>query len=318
MGAFSKGPYGNNTLPSRKTSKARYGLAGVLITAVFICWFYVRRAPEVRPLPYQWCPNRFLNSYSQTTLLAAEDKTHAYLDQLYGRTMAEYDELVACTDEGKPHPTACPVQEPAGPHAQYKLLYPIMACHNQVYFGSKAGDGRKAVCAPDQLVEGCVVYSLGSNNDFSFEDDILARTPCTVHTFDCTIGKKSGTVRDRLHFHDLCISGSRTNDTRYATVADIMAQLGHQRVDLMKMDIEGFEQPVFAGWRSDDALPDQMVVEIHGCNPPVRGRYRHLALAEMQLLFAKIVHLGYRFTVVDRQPGCSNCVEVTLIRTVCR
>jgi len=32
-----------------------------------------------------------------------------------------------------------------------------------------------------------VVYSIGSMGNFKFEEDLVARTPCMVHTFDCTM-----------------------------------------------------------------------------------------------------------------------------------
>jgi hypothetical protein len=101
------------------------------------------------------------------------------------------------------------------------------------------------------------------------------------------------------------------------SIADIMKQLGHARVDLLKMDIEGFEQLVFADWHPKDPLPGQILVEIHGNNPAIRHKYRQIGLGEMQLMFGKILLLGYRIAVIDPQPGCSNCVEVVFIRTWC-
>ena len=37
------------------------------------------------------------------------------------------------------------------------------------------------------LLLGCVVYSFGSNGDTSFEEDVLRKTACEVHTFDPTL-----------------------------------------------------------------------------------------------------------------------------------
>lgn len=124
--------------------------------------------------------NPFLAPYTPSDLAALERRTRAFLSDMYGATAALYDSLVSCPDEGKGHPTACPVAEPAGPHAQYSLIKPTMDCRDQAYFGAQAGDGRKAVCSPERLAESCVIYSLGSNNDFSFEEDVLRRTPCEV------------------------------------------------------------------------------------------------------------------------------------------
>jgi hypothetical protein len=42
------------------------------------------------------------------------------------------------------------------------------------------GDGAKIMCGVSTLQPGCLIYSLGSNGDVSFEQDILKNTPCEV------------------------------------------------------------------------------------------------------------------------------------------
>jgi hypothetical protein len=42
------------------------------------------------------------------------------------------------------------------------------------------GDGAKIMCGVSSLQPGCLIYSLGSNGDVSFEQDILKNTPCEV------------------------------------------------------------------------------------------------------------------------------------------
>jgi hypothetical protein len=39
-------------------------------------------------------------------------------------------------------------------------------------------------CPPAGLKAPCTILSFGSNGDFSFEKDVLAKTACHVHTFD--------------------------------------------------------------------------------------------------------------------------------------
>jgi Methyltransferase domain len=49
------------------------------------------------------------------------------------------------------------------------------------------------VCAPEQLLshDDCVVFSVGSNGEASFESAILAEFPhCKMHTFDPTLTPK--------------------------------------------------------------------------------------------------------------------------------
>jgi hypothetical protein len=41
-------------------------------------------------------------------------------------------------------------------------------------------DGAKFMCSASNAQPGCVIYSLGSNGDVSFENDIIKSTPCQV------------------------------------------------------------------------------------------------------------------------------------------
>ena len=63
--------------------------------------------------------------------------------------------------------------------------------------------GGKLVCPSLLSVPACVVYSLGSRLDYSFEEDILKRTPCQVVTFDCTVDGAS--VHPRHTFVKKCL-----------------------------------------------------------------------------------------------------------------
>jgi hypothetical protein len=55
--------------------------------------------------------------------------------------------------------------------------------------------------------EACVVISLGSNNEFSFELDVARQLPhCAIHTLDCTIVPHvPAELRGRLTFHEICL-----------------------------------------------------------------------------------------------------------------
>ena len=51
----------------------------------------------------------------------------------------------------------------------------------------------------------CVVISIGSNGEWEFEEDIVKRTRCTVHTFDCTVPTSAAPLR--LHRANLRAAG---------------------------------------------------------------------------------------------------------------
>jgi hypothetical protein len=160
--------------------------------------------------------NPFLNDFTNSELHKIEYDTQEFLASMYSNTMLKYDSLINCTDKGEPHPTVCPVIEPSGPHVQYSLLKPTMECRGRKFFGAASKmDGAKYVCSANRLTQGCTVYSLGSANDFNFEEDIIKETPCSVHTFDCTINKTTGPIKDRLDFYDMCIAGKSSSDGKY-------------------------------------------------------------------------------------------------------
>ena len=61
-------------------------------------------------------------------------------------------------------------------------------CEQQCIGGSCRQYTSKITCGVTQenMVAPCVVYSIGGNNQWQFEQGILDHTPCDVHTFDCT------------------------------------------------------------------------------------------------------------------------------------
>ncbi|KAG2428494.1 hypothetical protein HXX76_011611 [Chlamydomonas incerta] len=87
--------------------------------------------------------------------------------------------------------------DPAGPVAAPQLVY----------------DGAKWMCLPlpAPASPGCMVLSLGSNNQFEFEAASVALTQCSVHTFDCTVrpSANGSSVNPRRHaFSSLCVGSA--------------------------------------------------------------------------------------------------------------
>ena len=73
----------------------------------------------------------------------------------------------------------------------------------------RIGDGGKWVCGvKSNLLQtaGCLVYSLGSAGDTSFEDAMMQSTVCEVHTFDPTLPSEVQAAvqsNQKLHFHNI-------------------------------------------------------------------------------------------------------------------
>ncbi|KAJ3047426.1 Methyltransferase-like protein 24, partial [Quaeritorhiza haematococci] len=90
----------------------------------------------------------------------------------------------------------------------------------------------------------CTVYSVGINNDFSFDDHIHKITGCSVHSFDPSMGLRTFPRGKNKFFYDIGLGGNSTDQftrgfkyslgTKHGlwkmrTLGDLMKQLGHER-----------------------------------------------------------------------------------------
>jgi FkbM family methyltransferase len=157
-----------------------------------------------------------------------------------------------------------------------------------------SGGGSWIVC-PDIIHPNSVIYSFGIGRDLSFDLALIDRHGARVHAFDPTPVSvqwvRSQTLPPALTFHEIGLasfdgsldfyaprkasSAHFTPVKRYRAapgdlikapvrkLRTIMQELGHERVDLLKMDIEGGEYDVIADIVSE-ALPiAQLLVEFH-------------------------------------------------------
>jgi len=180
-----------------------------------------------------------------------------------------------------------------GQHTHGKFdVFQVMAPCNYQCTGPCKADTSKIVCGSETLQPGCVVYSIGGNNNWDFEQKMYDMTPCEIHTFDCTGPitrfQPPARIKDRHHFHHVCLATADIPPVEHPerirhvapdfsvvgameTLETMQQRLGHDRLDLLKLDIEGFEWPIFNSWpelsdlekSSKVALPMQILVEVH-------------------------------------------------------
>jgi hypothetical protein len=225
--------------------------------------------------------------------------------------------------------------EPKG-HLRFSLFSPIIHCPSEgkvpQRFGGR-GDGGKLICADMLLAApGCTVYSLGSNNDYTFERSILDSTSCQVITFDCTV---DGSRIDTRHtFVKKCIGSQKRADAdpdKWTTLESAVLALGHKAIDLLKIDIEGAEYDVIGGWGAPpDAqqhLPRQIAMEIHYKDlyygTPALGNasdvsnlvwpLHEMRLADLALFMMHLANMGYAIASREDNELCDHCTELTLI-----
>jgi len=196
------------------------------------------------------------------------------------------------------------------------------SCANMQRIGG-SGDGGKLICTDTIRSNNCIVYSLGSRLDFTFEVDVVKRLGCEVHTFDCTVGKPSNSkIPDGVFFYPWCVGGRDENKAissdlghqgesgQYYTLATIQAKLEHETIDLLKMDIERHEFDVVASLTLN-AAPRQLAFETHLHN--AYGMWgRPVSESEWSTLWVSLDALGYFVFAHEPNPRCLCCCEFSL------
>lgn len=139
--------------------------------------------------------------------------------------------------------------------------------------GGQKGDEEKRICNLSYLQSSdesgkCVIFSIGNNHKWGFEEDIYEKTKCTVETFDCTCNATvPAAIASRVRFHHVCL-GDKTetkNDLNYVTWEGLLELTGITRPPtFLKMDIEGYEFPVMRSIiDSNINTPLQIAMEVH-------------------------------------------------------
>lgn len=134
--------------------------------------------------------------------------------------------------------------------------------------------------AGKEIRNGCLVYSVGSNGDFRFEEGMQAVLPgvCEIHTFDFTNFAYKVPKGKNIFFHNWGLKPSYTEtkvaksggfgqlDIRnkaFKTFQETIKELGHEGrpIDIFKIDCEGCEWATYKDWINADMR--QILVEVH-------------------------------------------------------
>lgn len=168
---------------------------------------------------------------------------------------------------------------------------PIQLHRNLQRFGSEYGG---YFLDPELIGSNAVVYSLGIGNDIEFDRALIDRFGVTVHAFDPTPRVKAWLASQELpkefHFSDVGIADfdgeatfylpSHNNFVSHSVIparqyssssirvpvvrlTTAMKRLGHTRIDVLKMDIEGAEYGVLEDLARERIRVDQLLVEFH-------------------------------------------------------
>ena len=192
---------------------------------------------------------------------------------------------------------------------------------------------------PDAIDEDSVVYSFGVGDNITWDRAMIARFGATVHAFDPTPQSIAWVARQKLppqfRFHDCGISNHDgvlnfypprkaggmhySQESRHRSGAapkpipgkverltTIMQRLGHERIDVLKLDVEGSEFDAVPDVLASGVPVGQLLVEIH-YHFPSRSLAAGLALiaqikaAGMECFY--ISERGLEFGFVNRGLG---------------
>jgi len=232
------------------------------------------------------------------------------------------------------------VRPPAHRHGQFDLLGPVgPGCSKREQYGR--GDEAKRSCALSSF-KPCRIISLGNNQVWGFEADIVSRTHCSVDVFDCTVPEATLPpleLRGRVRLHHACIDETTRRDRRgrvFLGWSDVLRTAGITGPpSYLKMDIEGFEYRVLRSMlrlassnaSTQSVLPTQIAMEVHsrsrmddvllgwGCKPPLNTYTCTQSTTEIGRFMDSLWREG-RYWLVDRHDNrrCSACTEVLLVR----
>lgn len=157
----------------------------------------------------------------------------------------------------------------------------------------KLGVGYGGWVVPVDLIQAdWVIYSFGIGEDITFDTALMERFDCTVHGFDPTpraieYAEANQTHYPNFQFHPYGVWSEDTEVKFYLprkeqfasysilnlrhqddyitakvkTIRSLMAMLGHNHVDLIKMDVEGAEQMVIPNLIADNVQAKVLCVE---------------------------------------------------------
>lgn len=172
--------------------------------------------------------------------------------------------------------------------------------------------------SPGSLGSSSVIYSFGVGEDASFDVALIEELGAHVHAFDPTPRSiewvRAQALPAAFHFspvgiadfdgkgqfhpptnpahvsHSLLPRATATGATvevELRTLKSLMSSLGHTRVDLLKLDIEGSEYSVLDQLLDEQIPVDQILVEYH-------HQFKHISPSRTRASVERLRQAGYR------------------------
>ncbi|KAL7531775.1 hypothetical protein ACHAWF_003905, partial [Thalassiosira exigua] len=213
-------------------------------------------------------------------------------------------------------------------HTDHMAQYELDEQHNQ-----EEHERQKSRSLPSS----CNVISIGSNDQWAFEEDMAKYTACSIHTFDCTItNPKKKPDTDQVQFHSVCITGdpnlpdnSTINGRKFATYFDLLDMVGLTHasgITYLKIDVEGYEWDVFINMirqakerNLHHLLPQQIMVELHYATwmYDLPWAMRAVQTGELMSIFSMMFREAGYMSVYNEKSYSPMLREVLLIKVYC-
>jgi FkbM family methyltransferase len=200
------------------------------------------------------------------------------------------------------------------------IQFPVQTREATVSLGIEAAAW--SIC-PQGLGRDSVIYSVGIGTDISFDLALIERYGVRVHAFDPTPGSiawlETQQLPARFRWRQVGLAAydghasffppdnpefiSHTMLPRAAArdkaiqvdvrrVSTLMRDLGHDRLDVLKMDIEGAEYDVIDDMLASGVAVDQLLIEFH-------HRFPDVGIERTRQAVTKLNAAGYRIFVVS-------------------
>ena len=223
-------------------------------------------------------------------------------------------------------------------HNRFNIMGPIAAKCKRKFEVYGTGDEGKRVCGLKQLKEinkavrtsgqsECVVFSIGSNNQWNFEESVFNRTGCSIEVFDCTVAESVQPpkyMQPRVRLHRVCLGDQNIirDGRQYVRWVDAIELAGLQTAPTyLKMDIEGYEFPLMRDIIDGGVfLPLQISMEVHLVrHERNKPDWEHrVGSFELHTFFDNLFEFGGYHLVHRREnPFCAICSEIVLARLDC-
>lgn len=170
---------------------------------------------------------------------------------------------------------------------------------------------------PNDFDKNLIVYSFGVGEDVSFDIALIEKFGIIVHAFDPTPRSiswcKNQNLSSNFILHEYGIADfdgiilfnppenpnyishtilerstkDKAIEVPVKKLTTLMKELGHDNIDVLKMDIEGAEYSVIKDMKTSNIRPNQLLIEFH-------HRFPNVGISKTKDTINEIKNMGYR------------------------